>query len=59
MPKELTDDQREDVERAAEELDALWDLQATLGGRDGRGGVEYEHRSAAPLLRQIARGEVG
>lgn len=39
---------------AAEELDLLWDLQASLGNRDSRESREYERDSRAVQLRSIA-----
>lgn len=51
---ELDDLQIEDLERAARELDALWDMLASLGDRDSRDGAEYRYRSVAPLLRKLA-----
>lgn len=43
----------EEIRRAISESDALWDLRASLGEREGRGGLEYSRESPCPHLRRM------
>lgn len=55
----LTQEQKQTIRAAADELDAAWDFDAARGLRDSRPGSEYERRSLAPKLREIAEEEEG
>lgn len=51
----LTTEQREALEDAITQLDALWELDAERGLRDGHGGMEYERTSPVPILQAMLK----
>lgn len=49
----LTPEERETIRDAADVLDALWDFEAAMGGKDDRDGAEYRRLALGPKLRGI------
>jgi hypothetical protein len=49
----FTDEEIDTIDRAAETLDALWDLDAARGQHDSRPGAEYHRLSLGHRLRRL------